>query len=281
MITNKDKRTIGEGLQILSKSDKFYGTEFNDRYFVEEYGIDINNITKKIEILKPKLKENILQLSDRNKINFGFELQESVIDVEQCGYGISMADDILFTYGIEPCCGLVLYDENIRVLFHLDGSITPEAVMEITNGIGLKLDATAFFVPGASCGMPGSFEYKKLEDEYRKIGYKILEQRIPATLGFVTVGENTITIGSGIDRTLDKKFLIEHKSLNIEEHKDYSNGEFEEGYRDYLVKELMEEFDQSKAKEAEIAKKEKAIEGLKTLEQKYEKGISKGEGKSF
>ena len=111
-----------------------------------------NNYNKKeFEFFKPSLKQNTLQLSDIKKQNNGFNISESVIDVEQCGYGISREEDILFTYGIEPCCGLVLYDENIRVLFHLDGSITPEDVIEISKDIGLQADATALFAPGSTC----------------------------------------------------------------------------------------------------------------------------------
>ena len=177
------------------------------------------HIKEKIELSKPTLRQNTLQLTDRKKQNNGFDIADSVIDVEQCGYGVSNEDAILFTYGIEPCCGLVLYDENIRVLFHLDGSIRPEDVIEITNSMGLQPDATALFAPGTSCRTQGCFEYKRLEDEYRKLGYKILEQRIPATFGFVIVGENQITIGTALDRSLDKTFSIERKKSKVETQK--------------------------------------------------------------
>ena len=178
-----------------------------------------NYIKEKIELLKPTLRQNTLQLTDRKKQKNGFDLAESVIDVEQCGYGVSNEDDILFTYGIEPCCGLVLYDENVRVLFHLDGSVTPENVIEVTNSMGLQPDATALFAPGTACRTQGCFEYKKLEEEYRKLGYKVLEQRIPATFGFVTVGENQITIGTALDRDLDKTFPIERKKTKVKTQK--------------------------------------------------------------
>lgn len=178
-----------------------------------------NYIKEKIELLKPQLRQNTLQLNDIKKQNNGFDLAESVIDVEQCGYGVSNEDDILFTYGIEPCCGLVLYDENVRVLFHLDGSVTPEDVIEVTNSIGLQQDATAIFAPGTTCRTQGCFEYRQLEEEYRKLGYTVLEQRIPATFGFVTVCKNQITIGTALDRDLDKTFPIERKRTKVETQK--------------------------------------------------------------
>lgn len=179
-----------------------------------------NYIKEKIELLKPQLRQNTLQLTDIKKQNNGFDLAKSVIDVEECGYGVSNKDDILFTYGIEPCCGLVLYDENVRVLFHLDGSVTPEDVIEVTNSIGLQQDVTAIFAPGTTCGIiQGCFEYRQLEEEYRKLGYTVLEQRIPATLGFVTVCKNQITIGTALDRDLDETFPIERKRTKVETQK--------------------------------------------------------------
>ena len=94
--------------------------------------------------------------------------------------------------------------------------------------------------------MQGCFEYKKLEDEYRKIGYKILEQRIPATLGFITVNKNQIVIGSALDRGLDKTFPIEHKKLNVETQK--------------LGKEVLPELKDSKFLESVYSELEKEKE---------------------
>lgn len=69
---------------------------------------------------------------------------------------------------MDPCCGLVLCDENVRMLFHLDGSATPEDVIKISDKINLSSSAVAIVIPGGSCGIFGSFEYKKLEENYRK-----------------------------------------------------------------------------------------------------------------
>lgn len=178
----------------------------------------INNdniiIDKLVEFSKPKLRENSIQLSDTRKTKFGFNLNESVIDVEQDGYGISYGNDILHTYGIDPCCGLVIYDENVRILFHLDGSITPEDVIKVTDTINFSKNAMVIVIPGASCGIKGSFDYKKIEEMFSEKGYEVIEQRIPATFGFVTLESDKLTIGTGIDRSLDVVFSIAQKILN-------------------------------------------------------------------
>lgn len=121
----------------------------------------------------------------------------------------------MFTYGIEPCCGLVLYDGNIRVLFHLDGSITPKDVIKVAKSIGLQKNATALIAPGTTCFTPGCFEYEKLEEELKKLGYKIIEERIPGTLGFITVSKDQIIIGTALDKSLNKTFQIERKKLEV------------------------------------------------------------------
>ena len=192
--------------------------------------IDNNNIIidKLDDIVKPKLCENTAQLTDTKKKNFGFNLNQSVIDVAQDGYSICYGNDILLTYGIEPCCSLVVCDENVRILFHLDGTITPEDVLAITDKVNLSQDAIVIVIPGASCGIPGTFKYKQIEEDYKRKGYKVIEQRIPATFGFVTLEPDQVTIGTGINKSYDKvlpipKRKIQAQSIDIQELIDLKN----------------------------------------------------------
>ena len=180
--------------------------------------ININNNKVKWDdiIMKPKLIENKMQLTDTKKIKFGFDLNDSVIDVAQDGYSICYGEDILFTHGIEPCCGLVLYDENVRILCHLDGSISPEDVLDITDKVNLSPTATVIVIPGASCGVPGSFNYKQIEEDYKKRGYEVICQRIPATFGFVILDSDKVTIGTGIDRSLDFVLPILKRKIQVQ-----------------------------------------------------------------
>lgn len=178
--------------------------------FVDNNSIIIDRLD---EIVKQKLRENTTQLPDIKKKNFGFDLNQSIIDVQQDGYSICYGDDILYTYGIEPCCGLVVCDENVRILFHLDATILPEDVLAITDKVNLSQDAMVIVIPGASCGMRGSFKYKQVEEDYKKRGYKVIEKRIPATFGFVTLEPDQVTIGTGIDRSCDKVLPIPKRKI--------------------------------------------------------------------
>lgn len=174
-------------------------------------------INKKDDIIKlPKLIENQMQLTDEKKINFGFNLYDSVIDVTQDGYSICYGEDILHTYGISPCCGLVLCDENVRMLFHLDGSISPKDVLNITDKVSLSPNAMVIVIPGASCSMSGSFNYKQIEEDYKKRGYEVIRKRIPAAFGFVTLDSDKVTIGTDIDRSLDVVLSIPKRKIQAQ-----------------------------------------------------------------
>lgn len=209
--------------------------------------IKINNniIIKPDEFFlkKPKLRENSAQLTDVKKTKFGFKLNETVIDVEQDGYSICYGNDVLYTYGIEPCCGIVLCDENTRILFHVDGMVTPNDILDVTNKINLSQNTEVIVIPGASCGIPGSFDYKKLEENYTKKGYKVREQRIPATFGFITLESDKVTIGTGISRDLDVVLSIPKRKAQNKEYTSYSLDELIA-----LKQELLQKFENNSSK---------------------------------
>ena len=160
-----------------------------------------NNINKEINYIL-KLKGNLIkcemQLSNKKKIQNGFDLCDSVLDVMQGGYAISYGDDYLFTYGIGPCCGVVLYDNQKCILFHLDGQSSPEEVKKITDSFGFDRDAKVLICPGVTCGIPGSFKYDELGKIYNDIGCDTIICRINGTFGYITVSDTNVRIGSAL-----------------------------------------------------------------------------------
>ena len=177
------------------------------------------NTSKELEHLKEntlllKNRQSRVQLSDEKKKNNGFLTMESVIDIGQHEYGVSDGSDVLYTYGIEPCCGVVVYDSKHSILLHLDGSDIPEQVIELTDSLGFSSNSRVIVAPGITCGMmPGSFDYSSLESLYRNRGFDVTEHRIPSTLGFITVDNNNITIGTAADRSLDEVFHLTNENL--------------------------------------------------------------------
>ena len=157
--------------------------------------ISIDNNFKKLKD-ENSLIECDIQLSDKKKKQNGFSLSDSVIDVVQGGYAISYGDDVLFTYGIEPCCGVVLYDEWKSILFHLDGRTSVEEIKKITDSFGFNNDAKVIICPGVTCGIPGSFNYEYLELLYRDCGYDTATFRINGTFGYISVTSSDIRFGS-------------------------------------------------------------------------------------
>lgn len=166
----------------------------------DEYNIDvkINNIISKdkFSLKKNGLFKCEMQLATKKKISNGYDMMDSVLDVIQDGYAISYGDDYLFTYGIGPCCGVVLYDDIKSILFHLDGTILPNAVKEITDSFGFNSEAKVLICPGFTCDIPGSFKYKNLEKLYNDNGYDTIVRRIDGHFGYIGVSANNIRIGT-------------------------------------------------------------------------------------
>ena len=110
---------------------------------------------------------------------------------------------------------MILCDENVRILFHLDGSISPEDVLDITDKVNLSPNAMAIVIPGASCGIV-SFNYKQIEEDYKKRGYEVIDKRIPSTFGFVILDSDKVTIGTGVDRSLDVVLPIPKRKMQVQ-----------------------------------------------------------------
>lgn len=164
------------------------------------YDLNLNNSLTKCEI----------QLSDKKKNQNGFDLFDSVLDVTQGGYAISYGDDYLFTYGIETCCSVVLYDDLKCMLFHLDGKSSPEEVKKITDSFGFNSDAKVLICPGVTCGIPGSFEYCELEKIYNDVGCDTTVRRIDSTFGYIAVYDTDIRVGSALFK--ENEILFERKT---------------------------------------------------------------------
>ncbi len=158
---------------------------------------NIQNIQEQINKISQALTECLEQLNSEKKTWAGFSLKDSVIDVEEGGYGISTGNDILYTYGIDTCCGLVLCDDFKRVLFHLDGGTTINDVLKVISKMQFKAGVKVFIVPGAH-KMKNNFDYIKLYEILQKMKYIVEVIHLPATFGFITVKKDSITIGSPI-----------------------------------------------------------------------------------
>lgn len=180
---------------------------------------EINNIDTsmsdleefKREMFKLKNRQSRHQLSDQRKLSDGFTLNDSVLDIEQGSFGLSYGDDVLYTYGIDPCCGVAVVDSEKQFLCHLDGKNQPSEVIELVNNLKFSNDAIVIIIPGGTCGiMPGTFNYKKLEKMFEDAGFEVSEQRIPATLGFVIVNSEQVTIGTALDQSLNISYSLQN-----------------------------------------------------------------------
>jgi len=154
-----------------------------------------------------------MQLTDLKKIKNGYSLDDSVIDVVQGGYGVSDGKDYLFTYGIEPCCGVVLSSGDRTILFHLDGSSSVTDVINKTDLLGFNLESKVFIFPGVTCGISGSFDYEQLAKLYNSLGYDVIVKRINGTFGYVKVSSSEVAVGSLLFKDQETVFELDNKNI--------------------------------------------------------------------
>lgn len=158
-----------------------------------------------------KNRRSNFQLSDQKKLNGGFSLSDSVVDIGQGEYGFSTDDDVLYTYGIEPCCGVAVVDGKKKFLCHLDGKNQPSEVIELVNDLNFSHNSKVIIIPGVTCGMPGSFDYKKLKTMFEEKGFVVSEQRIPSTFGFVIVNSEQVVVGTHLDQSQNISFSLSNE----------------------------------------------------------------------
>lgn len=156
----------------------------------------INNINLPFSNKKAGLIESTGQLSNNIKIKEGYNQYDFVIDVGQREYAISYGECFLFTCGIDTCCGVVVYDKEKMILFHLDGTSSFEDVKRINDLFKFHSNSSVLIFPGAMSSMPGTFNYNILEKNYSDMGYNVAIHKISNTFGYIKVFENQIKFGS-------------------------------------------------------------------------------------
>ena len=165
----------------------------------------------KIEKIEKGLVCCDIQLTDLKKLNNGYLLEDSVIDVIQGGYAVSVGDNHLFTYGIEPCCAVVIVSPSKKILFHLDGTFSVFDVKRKADSLGFGNNSKVFIFPGVTCGIPGSFKYDELMELYASYGYDVMVRRINGTFGYVKVSADEIIAGSLLQKGDEITFKFDDK----------------------------------------------------------------------
>lgn len=155
---------------------------------------ELKQLEEFIREYKNQIKPCYNQLHENKKVKFGFDLRDSVIDVEERGYGISTGYDILYTYGIDTCTAIAIIDETKNLLMHIDSSSVDD-VKKIYHKFNFSPNTKVFIFPGAH-KMTGQFDYKSFIEYLKSINVQYQIERIPATFGFVKIDYNgTVEMG--------------------------------------------------------------------------------------
>lgn len=135
----------------------------------------------------------------RSGLNKGFLVysnEMTVIDVGQDEYAIKSSDEILITYGIITCCGIVVKNENGIALMHIDATIKPNYVIELLDDLEFGYNSEVVLVPGALCN---DFDYYTLISNLENRGNKCSCYRLTGNFGAIVIEQENIKICSELD----------------------------------------------------------------------------------
>ncbi len=160
--------------------------------------IDLNNNDSVKEYLysREKIEKSTNIRDGFNKGVLVYPVGMTIIDVGQDEYAIKENDEILVTYGIITCCGIIVQNNNRLVLMHIDATIQPNDVILLLDNLGFGYNSEILLVPGVLCN---DFDYHTLALDLENRGNKCSCFRLTGAFGSISVEKENIKICSEFD----------------------------------------------------------------------------------
>lgn len=145
-----------------------------------DFRINNNIMTKEYLYNKEKIRRSV---DIRNGFNKGFLVYPSsmpIVIIGQNEYAKKENDEILATYGIITCCGIVIKSDNGIVLMHVDATINPNDIIELLDDLKIGYNSEILLVPGALCN---DFDYNTLKLNLENRGNQCSCYRLAGNFG--------------------------------------------------------------------------------------------------
>ncbi len=145
---------------------------------------------------KEKIKKSTNTRHGFNKGVFVYPPNMTITDVGQDEYAIRENDEILVTYGIITCCGIIVKNDKGLALMHIDALVQPEEVIELLDNLGFGYNSEVILVPGALCN---DFDYHSLALDLENRGNNCSCFRLTGEFGSIAIEQENIKICSELD----------------------------------------------------------------------------------
>ena len=169
--------------KIIDKSNKEFFEKFKENLSIANaFGI----------------AKNKMQL-DRESIKYlGEEYSEVTgIFVPMDYYYLTFSEDNAFTFGIESCCGLVIFNKNYKFLMHMSPKYNVDNILALLNILNILYDGEVYIFPGCACeyGKGGNkINYNQLANELKKFGNNIYIRKFNSISGSVYLLDGKLII---------------------------------------------------------------------------------------
>lgn len=167
-----------------------------DKFKKIDLKMNSNITTKDYLYNREKIRKSTNISNGFNKFFLIYPSEMTIIDVGQDEYAIKENDEILVTYGIIACCGIVIKNDNGIVLMHVSATIKPNDIIELLDDLKLGYNSEILLVLGALCN---DFDYNILKLNLESRGNQCSCYRLAGNFGSIAIEQENIKICSEFD----------------------------------------------------------------------------------
>lgn len=137
-----------------------------------------------------------------NKYLYKYDFNTLVADVSMNEYYIRHGSEVLITYGIITCCGIVVYDKNNLMLAHLAPDVSGFDVITLLDENKFESNFQILLFPGFACYV----DYNDIINCVKDRTNNLFCQRFKGKYGVIYVDGEDLVIGNA--KELERKFKI-------------------------------------------------------------------------
>lgn len=140
-----------------------------------------------------------------NKYIYKYDLSTLVADIGMNEYHIRDDMEVLITYGIITCCGMVVYDKNNLMLAHLAPDVSGFDVISLLEENKLGSNSQILLFPGFACYV----DYNDIINCVKDRTSNLSLNKFTGKYGVIYIDGKDLVMGNA--KKIEKKFRIEIK----------------------------------------------------------------------
>ncbi len=133
---------------------------------------------------------------------YHYPKERKVITLAMDDFYVKNQQEILITYGIVTCCGLVAIDKNRIFLMHISPGTDVQEIIDTLDANEFYRNFYSLLVPGLACYV----DYENLKNYLEKKNCTNSVYQFKSRYGVIVVDKDTIILGN--DKKIEEKIKI-------------------------------------------------------------------------